>query len=245
MKIVSYNLRSGGKTGKDNHWQQLVQHFDADIICAQESRHPREYFSEAEFSKFKDCVHLSVGHGKWGSAILSKRHILEEVHLPQFKGWVVGAKISDLMIGGVSQETMVFSIHAPSPGPYLPGVNRILDEIATVCGKTPLIIAGDFNVTTAVRHVSELAMKNTAGERKLLTRLRKDFGLFNAWQTLHPNENLPQTLRWSRDPVPPFHCDGIFLNHNYLPHLVDAKVVGTGGWSTMSDHNPMLVTLAD
>ena len=245
MKIVSYNLRSGGKTGKDNHWQQLVQQFDADIVCAQETRHPNEYLSDDELANYKGCIYLRAEHGRWGSAILSKRHILEEVLLPQFKGWVVGAKIPDLMIGGVTQEALVFSIHAPSPGPYERWVKQIFDEIAKVCGKTPLIIAGDFNVTTALRHASEIATKNTVGERKLLTRLRREFGLFNAWQIQHPNENLPQTLRWSRDPVPPFHCDAIFLDHSHLPHLVDAKVMGTGAWSTMSDHNPILVTLAD
>ncbi len=94
MKLVSYNLRYGGNTGKDNHWQQMIKEFVPDIVFAQESQHPDRYFSSDEFSQFKGCVHSNVHHGKWGSAILSKNHKLEEVSLsvPEYEGWVVGAR---------------------------------------------------------------------------------------------------------------------------------------------------------
>lgn len=197
MKIITYNLRSGGNSAKENQWQRMIQEFTPDILCVQETRHPDQYIPADEFSQYKGCVHALVPHGKWGCAILSRKYRLEPVLLPDFNGWVVGAKIPDLVIDGVAQPTLIFSIHAPSPGPYEPSVNKILDEILKVWDKTPLILAGDFNLTTALRHHSEEATKNTPGEKKLQTRLRREFGLVNAWQALHPNENLPQTLRWS------------------------------------------------
>lgn len=243
MKIITYNLRSGGTGAKENQWQRMIQEFSPDILCVQETRHPNQYFTADELSQNKGCIHALVPHGKWGSAMLSRKYHLEPVPLPEFSGWVVGAKIPDFVIDGAVKPVMIFSIHAPSPGPYEPSVNKILDEIQKVRNETPLILAGDFNLTTALRHPSEAATKNTSGEKKLQTRLRREFGLINAWQAMHPNENLPQTLRWSSNPVPPYHCDAIFVSHILMRHLVSAEVNSSGVWGVMSDHNPIIVDL--
>ncbi|MEJ8821553.1 endonuclease/exonuclease/phosphatase family protein [Variovorax humicola] len=246
MKIVSYNLRNRGNTRADNHWVQLLRQFEPDIVCAQESLHPGQYFPEDEFSTFKSCVHALVPqHRKWGSAIFSRKHVLEPVELPELNGWVVAAKAHGVIVGGRTQAVFVVSIHAPSPGPYLPVVSAVLDQVARVWDGTPLVICGDFNVTTALRHPSEAPMTNSLGERQLLTRLRREFGVVNAWQTMSPNENLPQTLRWTRNPATAYHCDGIFISHHFLPHLVSASIESAGEWATMSDHNPIVVSLEE
>jgi hypothetical protein len=31
----------------------------------------------------------------------------------------------------------------------------------------------------------------------------------NVWADCHPGAVLPQTLRWSKDKLVPYHCDGI------------------------------------
>lgn len=242
MRVISYNLRYGGNIGTDNPWQRMLREFTPDIVCAQESFHPDQYFSADEFSQFKGCVWSCVPERKWGSAILSKSHQLEPVCLPEYEGWVVGASVPDLLIDGVPRSVMIFSIHAPSPGPYELSVNRILSEIAKKWDKSPLMLAGDFNMTTAVRHPSE-ELKNTPGEIKLQGRLRREFGLVNAWQTLYPNQNLPQTLRWAKNPLPTYHCDGIFLSHSHLAHLAEVNIENSGCWGEMSDHSPIVVTL--
>ncbi|MBK9160027.1 MAG: endonuclease/exonuclease/phosphatase family protein [Nitrosomonadales bacterium] len=244
MKIATYNLHFGGHINKGNHWQKLDAEFLPDFICAQESWHPTKYFSPDEFSQFKGCIHANVYHGKWGSAILSRKHKLEEISLslPEFDGWVVGAKIPDMVIGDAAQPVLLFSIHAPSPGPYEPRVIRMIEAIAQQWSDAPIIIAGDFNVTTAIRKESE-SMKNTPGEIKILNRLKDDLGLLNAWQHLHPQDELPQTLRWSNKPSDKFHCDAVFVSSNLVPYLSSAEVIGTGNWATMSDHNPLIVTL--
>ncbi|MBS0347839.1 MAG: hypothetical protein JSR69_15425 [Proteobacteria bacterium] len=244
MKLCTYNLRSGGHKNPGNHWQRALMDLGADVICAQESEAPSRYIAPEEFSGIKGCIHANVAHGKWGSAILSKDHVLEPIEVSGFDGWVMGARIKEVRIAGVAQTITVFSIHAPSPGPYEPSVNRILDEIEKHQDGTPLLIAGDFNLTTAVRHASEEGMKNTAGERRIHDRLRREFGVMNAWQALHPNMNLPQTLRWNRAPDKPYHCDAIFVSHSLLPHLVSATVIQDGEFASLSDHNPILVELA-
>ena len=247
MKIMSYNLRNGGGK-KHNLWQKMISEFSPDIVFAQESRHPRSYFDTKAFAEFKDCIHANVPtHEQWGSAILSRHHRLIQVSLsqPEYAGWVVGAMVPDFAIGGKTQSVLLFSIHAPTlPGRSYEGhIERILGEIASRWRDTPMVIAGDFNLTTAISRPQSALGENTEGELRLLKMLRGDLSLVNAWQHLHPDEDLPQTLRWSSDKSIPFHCDAIFLNTNHLPQLVHASVESDGDWGTMSDHNPILVTL--
>jgi exonuclease III len=243
LKICSYNLRYGGHTNPGNPWQRLHEEFSPDIVCAQESLPPGRYFPPEEIAGMRGCVHANVEHGKWGSAILSRSYAMTPLALPGFGGWVVGARIDGALINGVAQSITIYSVHAPSPGPYAPHVGRILDAVASTIDDGPLVLAGDFNLTTALRHRSE-PLLNTRGERVLLERLRREFGLFNAGQILHPNESLPQTLRWSRNPKPHYHCDAIFLSHHLLPHLISAEVIASGEWGEMSDHNLLAVELA-
>ena len=245
MKLCTYNLRSGGHTNPGNHWQRLLNDLKADIVCAQETEDPRRYFNPETFAAYKGCIHGHVAHGKWGSAILAKDHILEPIAVGNFEGWVMGARIRDVKIDGTQQTLTVFCLHAPSPGPYEAHVNRFLDSISQYRDSTPLVIAGDFNLTTSARHVSEQGMKeNTPGERRIHERLRREFRLLNAWQVLHPNQNLPQTLRWTKDPTKPYHCDGIFVSHDLVPHLISAEVIQDGELASMSDHNPILIEFA-
>jgi endonuclease/exonuclease/phosphatase family metal-dependent hydrolase len=245
MKIVSYNLHFGGKKGDANQWQKVLAEFDPDIIFAQESFDPGEYFSLEQRADSKWRLWAPVSGVKWGSAIVTPRHELEPVELDEFAGWVTGGRISNLTIGGKSQSVMVFSVHAPSPGPYEKTVSKILDALFKRWDKTALIVGGDFNITTAKRRPKSVTPPphNTAGEIKILERMRRELGLLNAWQVLHPNEDLPQTLRWSKDPITPYHCDGIFVSHDLVPHLLNASVEGGEPWKALSDHNPVTVTL--
>ena len=245
MKIASYNFRYGGKLGADNQWQQLIREFNPEFVFAQESFHPNRYFSDEEFKKFKGCVHKDVHHEKWGSAIISKSHQLEPIALPQaeFEGWVVGARVPDLVIGGKQQSVLLFSIHAPSPGNYEKHVDKILSAILEKWGQVPMILAGDFNLTAAaVRGPNEM-LKNTSGELKLFEKLKGKLGLANAWRHLHPDEDLPQTLRWTGDKEKPFHCDAIFMCQEHLKYLTSAHVESSGVWAKNSDHNPIFVIL--
>ena len=53
---------------------------------------------------------------------------------------------------------------------------------------------GDFKVTTVSRRKGE-ELQNSAGEKSLRERLRREFPLFNAWQILHPNEDILSSRR--------------------------------------------------
>jgi len=246
MKLLTYNLRNGGGK-KYNPWKRMTEEFSPDIVFAQESRHPQTYREPEEFNNFKGCVHSNVAtHESWGSAILSRTHELTRVSLsqPEYEGWVVGAIAHDVIIGGKQQSILLISLQAPTiSGSYEGHVENIVSAIAAKWPNTPMVLAGDFNLTTAISRPDSLLGKNTDGEIRILDKLRKEFGLVNAWQHLHPDEDLPQTLRWSGDKSKPYHCDAIFLTQNHLPHLIRATVKSDGDWGIMSDHNPIFVIL--
>lgn len=245
MKIVTYNLHYGGKTGEGNHWERIMDEFSPDLVLAQESFNPEDYFPTDQFARKTQSAIWAPVPAKWGSAIIATRHELTPIVVPGFEGWVAGGRIAEFSIGGVAKPLSVFSIHTPSPGPYEKKVNDILDCIQNIAGDSDMIMGGDFNITTAVRHPSEgienRGLINTKTELAMIDRLRKEFGLVNAWQAIHPNRNLPQTLRWTGNKNEPYHCDGIFIPHSWLRYLESCEVASEG-WSEMSDHNPIVAT---
>jgi len=241
MRIVSYNLHFGGRKGPGNAWEIMGREFAADLVCAQESRDPCRDLAAGGDVHGKHCLWKSAQDRNWGSAILARSALLEPVPLDAYEGWVIGARVHDIAIGDGRRSLMVFSIHAKSPSPYPPVVAKILDCIGRAWdGTTPLILAGDFNMTMARRQARE-TLKNVRAEIDILKRMHDEFGVVNAWQALHPDVDLPQTLRWSNDPKLPFHCDGILVSESLVAGLASACIVQQGHWATASDHNPIVV----
>ncbi len=142
-------------------------------------------------------------------------------------------------MGGRVQDVDVDSVHIPAPGPYEKRARQFIDILGRARSDRPQIVAGDFNVTVALRGLSE-DRKNTTGEKRILQRLHQELGLTNNWQTMHPDLPLPQTLRWSRDKAVPYHCDGIFVDPHCREHLLEAAVLDDSSWSALSDHNPVV-----
>jgi endonuclease/exonuclease/phosphatase family metal-dependent hydrolase len=236
---VTHNLCQGGSTVDGNSWRRLLSEVEADIVCAQETRHPRNYLAEV-YEGLAGAVHEMVHHGKWGSAILSRRHTLTPLPIADdFKGWVVGARVHDVEVGEGRKDLDVYSVHIPSPGPYERRVRQLIDVLSRAPSDRPRIVAGDFNITVALRQEPE-AMRNTPGERRILERLHNELGLANAWQSVNPNAPLPQTLRWARNKTMAYHCDGIFVDRRCMPLLQAASVLVDETWVKLSDHNPVL-----
>jgi hypothetical protein len=55
---------------------------------------------------------------------------------------------------------------------------------------------------------------------------------------------LAQTLRYVKDPVVPYHCDGLFGPASWRPALRSCAVAAGPEWEALSDHNPVVATLA-
>ncbi|MFN7967117.1 MAG: endonuclease/exonuclease/phosphatase family protein [Acidobacteriota bacterium] len=243
MKIVSYNLRLGGKAGARAHWQRIFEATAADIFLVQETRSPDRYASEAEWPALRSRVHWSsVPNITWGSAIYLRSGRWRAIDLDRFKGYVVGVELMGPKLEGMTRRPLrVFSLHVPSP--YKRPMHEILDRIAALpnAQRCDHIIGGDFNLTTGVRHPTE---RRQVHDLWLLDRMRREFNLLNAWQVANPNRNLPQTLRWGKDHSEPYHCDAIFLPAAWYRYLESCEVISGPDWDALSDHNPVVASLS-
>lgn len=241
MKIVTYNLRFGGRANQRTHWNQVFQTIDPDIFLVQETCDPRLYMTDETWEGRRHQVHWTrVENKAWGSAIFVKSGSLVPIVIPEFSGYLVGVELDEFdWSATLKRSLLVFSIHAPAP--YKKMVNQILDFIASLPRDCELIIGGDFNLTTGIRHPSEPLQGDN---RWFLERLRKEFNLLNCWQTANPNRDLPQTLRWSGDQTKPYHCDGIFAPACWYRHLEECNVLSAPPWDRLSDHNPVVAVFS-
>lgn len=240
MILATYNLRHGGRAGQRLHWQRLLDAFDPDVLLLQETLDPALYLAADHLARHADRILWQrVPARRWGSAILVKEGTLRPLTVPGFEGWVVGAEITGTpWCRATGRPLRVFSLHVPAP--YKRPMNRILDHLATLDDGADLVLGGDFNLATGVRHQTESLPSDPPW---LLQRLRRSFNLLSCWQTVHPNRDLAQTLRWSGNPVAPYHCDGIFVPASWFKHLDDCEVIAGPEWDTLSDHNPVVVSL--
>ena len=232
MQLVAYNLRMGGSAA---HWRALDGAFAPELVLAQESAAPPP-------STNGGAVHWRPvpGH-RWGSALFLRSGTVEPVPVRGFDGWVVAADVHGL----APAPLRVVSLHVPAGrGGYIAVAQRILDRLARGCRGRAFLIGGDFNMTCGRRLEGE-ERKNEPAQLALLERLEGEFGLVNAWQLANPDRPLAQTLRWTANPVTPYHCDGIFLPRAWAGAVLAAEVVAGGEWDRLSDHNPVVVRLLE
>ena len=242
MKIVTYNLRAGGRQGHRIHWQRLINSFAPDILLMQETLPPAAYLEPGFCAANAGRLHWLAAPGrKWGSAIYTRSGRVEPIALARHAGSVVAAEVLDSdWSARTGLPLRVASLHVPAP--YKRAMNEILDDIAALPGSQPWVLGGDFNLAVGVRHTSEPV---AADPPWLLNRMRREFNLMSCWQAVHPNRDLAQTLRWARNPVTPYHCDGIFVPAGWYRRLEDCQVIADSSWHGLSDHNPVMVSLLD
>lgn len=240
MKIITYNLRAGGKRGNRVHWQRLLDLFAPEILLVQETLHPSAYLEPAFYAANAQRIHWLAAPGrKWGSAIYVRSGRLKPLTFPAHNGYVVVAQVTGSDWSRRTRRPLrVVSLHVPAP--YRRSMSEILDATVAFAGAHDLIVGGDFNLGISVRHNGEPVPTDPPW---LLQRLRREFNLMNCWQTVHPNRDLSQTLRWARNPATPYHCDGVFVPAAWYRHLEDCQVISDPTWDALSDHSPVVVTL--
>lgn len=253
MRMATFNMERGGSL---RHWSQALAAMKPDLFFAQESLDPLAFVADAaqtsEVSEAREAwVPLAPAtaswaaipgrrRARWGSAILARSGTIEPVAVPGFAGWVVGGRVT---LGAVTFHA--FSVHIPARprATYERLADRLAGRLARIVRGGPLVLGGDWNVTVGRRHADE-AKKNSRRELAWLDRLESELGVVSAWQACHVDQPLPQTLRWRRDPLPPYHCDGIFLPLDWAARLKSAEVLCGPEWAALSDHNPVVVEVA-
>jgi endonuclease/exonuclease/phosphatase family metal-dependent hydrolase len=239
LKIITYNMQHDKKS-RDN-WAAILEREDPDIVLAQESLNPGEVQLPLVDSAWHQRTIWKLVTANWGSAVYVKSHEVKPITLPEFAGWVVGVEIpADSFPMSAGRPLRVFSVHAPTAKEsYARVVNKILDMLRAFRDGADVVIGGDFNLTVSPRHPTE-DRQTSAADLKIHQRLEEEFNLINCWQTMNSDIPLAQTLRWDRDPVPPYHCDGIFVPGSWTETLTACKVLSGSPWDGMSDHNPVV-----
>jgi exonuclease III len=212
-----------------------------DLLLVQESHRPEMHLPPLLHPQRQGkAIWEAVEGRQWGSGIYSASGTLTPVRVPDFDGWVVGAEVHDAeWLQDAATPLLVFSVHAPKrESTYSAQVNRILDEIGKLRSGRDVIIGGDFNLTVSERHESEKPTDKINLE--IQRRLRDEFGLLNCWQEANPGIALHQTLRWSKDQLSPYHCDGLFVPSSWRERLRSCQVLCGEEWNEMSDHNPLI-----
>ncbi len=229
MRIVTWNLKNGAGGTK---WSALHTDLQSDVVLLQEATSAPDYAG---------AIWEKVPDGRWGSAVVTTLGATRPLVVPGYEGWVVGAEV-DSEFGVLA----VFSVHAPTSTATCPR-RSYSEEVVTILSlirkavkpETPLVIGGDFNVTLGERHASE-TMRTSPADRRVL-RAVGDTGLVSCWAVTHPDQPLPQTLRWSRDEAPgkttPYHCDGILVPKAWS-RWVQCEI-HTAEPYMVSDHNPV------
>lgn len=215
------------------------------MLLVQESAIPDEHLPPLLYpdAKMKHAWEM-VGKNGWGSAIFSKTGVVEKIAVPGFDGWVVGAKITHAdWQKDIIDDILVFSLHAPSVNErYSKQVNKILDQIVSIARGRDVILGGDFNLT--VSHRLDAERSTTNQDLLIQKRLIDELGLINCWHEANPVVPLAQTLRWSKDKIIPYHCDGLFVPESWTQRLLSCQVLSSEKWNRLSDHNPVLAEFA-
>lgn len=248
MRLIAYNLGQGGSRDPAL-WARVLPILSPDLLFVQELRDPTHSWLPALPCANSDaCLWAKVPSGRWGSGLWVRGGSLTPLPVPEpYTGRVVAAVVEGRAWPGIGVAPVVaFSIHAPTRkgSSYIKEVGLILDFVAAMSSGLPLILAGDFNVVVGLREPGQ-PIPVTRGERALLQRLSEEFGLAPCWQTAHPGEPLARTLRWLRhNDSPPYHCDGIFVPAAWASALENCTVLEGEEWFALSDHNPVVATLA-
>jgi len=235
LRVTSYNMRQGGSR---SHWVKILSATTPDLLLVQETKDPTQFTKDLlEPLNIDGVLWNAADQNRWGSAVLWQGEKLTEITVPGFGGWVTGGEVRLQ-----EHDVFVFSVHLPrSEGTYVKAAHLLMDELAPIVGTTPCLVGGDWDFTACLRDPGD-PRGHRPGEVEFIHRMADEFHLQAAWRLAHPKGDLPQTLRWTREPRTPYHCDGLFVPANLRGQGMTARVLSGLPWLNLSDHNPLEVT---
>jgi len=218
--------------------REAIREVCAEIVCLQEvlgehalhaRRHAQwpavahyEYLAEMLWPQFSYGRNAVYPHGHHGNAVLSKFPISSfanhDVSVPGHEPR--GVLHAVLQVPGWSEELQVFCVHLGLHEAHRQQqIGLLCARVAALSADAPVVVAGDFNDWRARGH-------------PLLTRC----GLVEAVECMHGRvaRSFP-----SRFPVLPL--DRIYLRNL---RVVQARVLSGLPWSRLSDHLPLLASIA-
>ncbi len=231
LRVLTWNLHLGA-AGSD--WAGLGRSLPLDVSFLQEAKRPAVPGTS---------LWRSVPGQTWGSAVAVREGALEDIQVPGYEGWVVGARWFRPPLSEACP-TYLFSLHTPrGHGSYEKetlAILNVLRDLVPTGGE--VLIGGDFNLKSFGERTAGEALATTRAERQVLD-LVADMKLVSCWPAAHPGEPLAQTLRWTGDRTRPFHCDAILVPREWA-HGVQCEIPSTPDIDSASDHSPVLAMVS-
>jgi endonuclease/exonuclease/phosphatase (EEP) superfamily protein YafD len=223
LTLLTYNLHGSVQTDGKASIIDIVKQADADVVTLQElSPHMAEIM--APLYPYH-ALHINKDSLVVGQGVLSRYPIIQDDY------WVMGLGMQRVMLNVNGTHVILYNVHIRNP--FIKEVegskvdvslrNAAIDDLLrrTEDEKSPLIIAGDHNMTD-----------QTDSYKKMSARYHDTFREVGSW--------LGSTYPADLSPIPPLaRIDYVF--HDDSVHSIAARVWPTGGGS---DHRPVWVELS-
>ena len=257
MKIATYNVN--GVNGRLPVLLRWLKQSEPDIVCLQEIKAPQEKFPE---QAIRDAGYGVIWHGQKsynGVAIMARGREPVEAHrgLPgdpeDLQSRYIEATVNDLTVG-----CLYLPNGNPAPGPKFDYKLRWFERLRLraadlVRRKTPVVLAGDYNVIPTdidvykpERWVDDALFRpeSRAAYHQLIEQ-----GWTDSVRKLHPKERIYTFWDYFRNSFgrdAGLRIDHLLLNPVLAPRLrkagVDREV---RGWEKTSDHAPTWIEVTN
>jgi len=257
MKIATYNVNGiGARLSALLRW---LGESKPDVVCLQELKAPQDNFPEAAV---RDAGYGVIWHGQKsfnGVAILARGADPVE-HRRALPGDPddLHSRYIEALVNGVVIASIYLPNGNPAPGPKFEYKLKWLDRLtlhaeALLATKTPVIIAGDYNVipTEIDVYKPERWVKDALFRpetRAAFARLVAQ-GWTDALRKTHPDQHIYTFWDYFRNN---YQRDaGLRIDHLLLSPSIAGRLASAGvdrdvrGWEKASDHAPTWAVLSD
>ena len=257
MKIATYNVNGiGARLSALLRW---LGESKPDVVCLQELKAPQDNFPEAAV---RDAGYGVIWHGQKsfnGVAILARGADPVE-HRRALPGDPddLHSRYIEALVNGVVIACIYLPNGNPAPGPKFEYKLKWLDRLtlhaeALLATKTPVIIAGDYNVipTEIDVYKPERWVKDALFRpetRAAFARLVAQ-GWTDALRKTHPDQHIYTFWDYFRNN---YQRDaGLRIDHLLLSPSIAGRLASAGvdrdvrGWEKASDHAPTWAVLSD
>ena len=255
MKIVTYNINGiGARLPNLLKW---LNESRPDVVCLQELKAPQEKFP---VEAIREAGYGVIWHGQksWnGVAILALgADPVEICRVLPGDPEDLHSRYIEAHVGDVRVACLYLPNGNPAPGPKFDYKLRWIERLIVhgaelVKSKTPVVLAGDFNVIPTPKDVYK--PERWVDDALFRVEVREAFarlthqGWIDALRTLHPDEQIYTFWDFFRNAYgrnAGLRIDHLLLNPAAASRLATAEVDrDVRGWERPSDHAPTWITL--
>ena len=228
MRLVTWNCCRGDCTKKVS----LLDSWRPDIAVIQECAKP--------FVQSDRCLWFGDNPNSGLAVRSSNAYQLRALPVvPEAPKYVIPIEVTG------PTEFVLFAVWTlgEKPHPYVRAASRAVELYRDLIERRPTVLIGDFN-SNAIWDSEHPAEMNHSALVRQLERLDLVSAYHHARKETHGGEREPTFyFQWNR--AKPFHIGYCFVPRAWAPRIKRVDVGSFDGWSSHSDHRPLLVDIVD